>query len=138
MNISYLKPINHTVDLTHAWIQELTYRVDWADYRRSYRLLRVTLQTLRDWLSVEEATDLGAQLPTLIRGLYYEGWNPVKTPVKHRKKQDFIDSVSQAFTWTLKALQRKCQIYGQGCLRRGKVQEGERYLALPDKCRRKA
>lgn len=44
----------------------------------------------------------------------------------------------EQYNWTWKALQRKCQIYGQGCLKRGKVQEGERYLALPDKYRREA
>jgi glycosyltransferase involved in cell wall biosynthesis len=31
----------------------------------------------------------------------------------------------------LKELKRKCRIYGEGCLKRGKKEEGERYLALP-------
>ncbi len=43
----------------------------------------------------------------------------------------------EQYNWTWKALQRKCQIYGQGCLKRGKVQEGERYLALPERYKRK-
>ncbi|MCG6919295.1 MAG: glycosyltransferase family 2 protein [Deltaproteobacteria bacterium] len=33
-------------------------------------------------------------------------------------------------TW--KVLQRKCQIYGEGCWKRGKIEEGERYLCLPE------
>jgi glycosyltransferase involved in cell wall biosynthesis len=41
------------------------------------------------------------------------------------------------YDWTWKALQRKCKIYGEGCIKRGKVQEGERYLALPNKFKRK-
>ena len=28
-------------------------------------------------------------------------------------------------------LDRKCRIYGQGCLKRGKIEEGKRYLSLP-------
>lgn len=40
--------------------------------------------------------------------------------------------------WTWRALQHKCQIYGQGCIKRGREEEGERYLALPDKYRSKA
>ena len=35
------------------------------------------------------------------------------------------------------ALRRKCEIYGQGCLKRGRVEEGQRYLELPERYRRK-
>lgn len=34
---------------------------------------------------------------------------------------------------TLRELSRKCRIYGAGCLRRGKREEGEYYLRLPEK-----
>ena len=44
----------------------------------------------------------------------------------------------QKYEWTWRALQHKCQIYGQGCLKRGRVEEGEGYLALPQEYRRKA
>lgn len=40
---------------------------------------------------------------------------------------------SRQYVWTCEALKRKCRTYGQGCLKRGRVQEGERYLHLPDK-----
>jgi glycosyltransferase involved in cell wall biosynthesis len=43
----------------------------------------------------------------------------------------------EQYDWTWKALQHKCQIYGEGCIKRDKVEEGERYLALPDVYRRK-
>jgi len=36
---------------------------------------------------------------------------------------------------TLKALALKCRIYGQGCMKRGKDQEGLSYLHLPKKIR---
>ena len=41
------------------------------------------------------------------------------------------------YKWTWRALKRKCQIYGEGCLRRGRIEEGERYLALPNKHKNK-
>lgn len=34
---------------------------------------------------------------------------------------------------TLEELKRKCQIYAKGCLKRGKKEEGQFYLALPEK-----
>ena len=44
--------------------------LDWDGHpNKAYLALRTVLHALR----VEEAVDLGAQLPMLIRGLYYEG-----------------------------------------------------------------
>jgi len=37
----------------------------------------------------------------------------------------------EKYRFALKELERKCRIYGNGCLKRGKVEEGEDYLNLP-------
>jgi uncharacterized protein (DUF2267 family) len=79
-----LESIDHTVQLTHIWINDLDARLGWENKHRSYRLLRTVLQTIRDWLMVEDAAKFGAQLPELLRGIYYEHWRPVKTPVKRQ------------------------------------------------------
>jgi hypothetical protein len=36
---------------------------------------------------------------------------------------------------TLHELSTKCQIFGSGCLKRGRKDEGEYYLRLPEKLR---
>ena len=92
-----LESIDHTVQLTHKWIKELDAMLGWDNKSRSYRLLRTVLQALRDWLPVNEAADIGAQLPTLLRGVYYEHWRPATTPVKERSKSDFLARVDDAF-----------------------------------------
>jgi uncharacterized protein (DUF2267 family) len=70
----------------------------WDSKPRAYRLLRAVLHALRDHLQVNEAADLGAQLPILIRGLYYEQWQPAKTPLKERDVQSFLDRIDASFT----------------------------------------
>ncbi len=92
-----LEGIDHTVQLTHIWINDLDARLGWENKHRFYRLLRIVLQTLRDWLMVEEAAGFGAQLPELLRGVYYEHWRPATTPVKKRSKADFIARIEDAF-----------------------------------------
>lgn len=97
MSAAGLESIDHTVQLTHTWINDLDKRLGWDSKWRSYRLLRTVLQTLRDWLPINEAADLAAQLPELLRGVYYEHWRPAKVPVKDRTKADFLARVDAAF-----------------------------------------
>ena len=92
-----LASIEHTVQLTHVWINALDTRLGWDNKPRSYRLLRTVLQSVRDWLPVNEAAGLGAQLPELLRGVYYEHWRPAAAPAKKRSRADFIARIDAAF-----------------------------------------
>ena len=92
-----LKIIDTAAGDTNTWVNEVDYRTDWGTKQRSYRLLRQVLHVIRDHLSVDEAAQFGAQLPTLIRGIYYEGWDPSKTPVIERSPDGFIERVQAAF-----------------------------------------
>jgi uncharacterized protein (DUF2267 family) len=92
-----LEGLEHTVQLTHIWINDLDSRLQWNNKARSYRLLKAVLHALRDSLRVNEAVDLGAQLPSLLRGAYYEQWRPAATPVKNRHVEDFLARVSESF-----------------------------------------
>jgi uncharacterized protein (DUF2267 family) len=85
--------IDRTVQQTNAWLEELASRLEADDRRAAYRVLRAYLHALRDRLTVDEAAQLGAQLPLLIRGIYYEGWNPSKTPVKYHHIDEFLGRV---------------------------------------------
>jgi uncharacterized protein (DUF2267 family) len=49
--------------------------------------------TTAQLVAAGEAADLAAQLPTLLRGAYYEAWRPAAVPVKHRGKADFLSRV---------------------------------------------
>ena len=56
--------------------------------------MRATLHVLRDRLSHAEAVQLGAQLPTLVRGLFYEGWRLADTPARVRSVDEFLGCVA--------------------------------------------
>jgi uncharacterized protein (DUF2267 family) len=98
MSTMSIEAFDTTLQKTHAWLNELMEDLAWQDNRHwAYLALRTGLHTLRDHLTVEEATDLGAQLPMLIRGFYYEGWTLSGKPVKERRKEDFLEHMRQAF-----------------------------------------
>jgi len=86
-----------TLQTTNVWLNDLIDRMGWQDKQRGYQALRVVLHALRDRLSVDQVAALGAQLPMLIRGFYYEGWHPGGKPVRERKKEEFLAHIATAF-----------------------------------------
>jgi uncharacterized protein (DUF2267 family) len=97
MSVTGLPQFDETVHLTNAWLKELMEELRWDDRHRAYRALRATLHALRDRLPVASAAHLGAQLPMLVRGFYYEGWRPGAGITTERTKEEFVARVEEAF-----------------------------------------
>jgi uncharacterized protein (DUF2267 family) len=97
MGEAILPVFDKTIQVTNLWLKALMDRMGEDDRHHAYTALRSTLQALRDRLPVNEAAHLGAQLPMLVRGFYYEGWHPAGTPVKERGKDEFVAHVREAF-----------------------------------------
>ncbi len=77
----------------NIWIKDLMYELSLTDADRAYHVLRSVMQALRDRLPPEEASHLGAQLPLIIRGMYYEGWKMADKPLTIRDVESFYDHV---------------------------------------------
>jgi uncharacterized protein (DUF2267 family) len=85
-----LPVFDSTLQTTNIWLNDITDRLHWADKHLAYRCLRAALHALRDRLSVDQVAALGAQLPLLVRGIFYEGWHPAGKPFKERHKDEFL------------------------------------------------
>ena len=96
MTQTSISSFSYAAQQAQQWVNELAEDLDWNEHR-AYHLLKAVLTALRDWLSPEEAADLSAQLPVLIRGIYFEGWDPSLSPATERKKRDFVIRVEQSF-----------------------------------------
>jgi len=90
-----LDSFDATLHKTNRWLTELMQTLGWDDKHRAYLAMRAGLHTLRDRLGVHEAAKLGAQLPMLVRGFYYEGWDPNGKPLKERHKEQFLARFAQ-------------------------------------------
>jgi uncharacterized protein (DUF2267 family) len=90
MSITGLEVFDATVHKTNSWLKRLMEIGGWQDRHLAYSGLRATLHALRDRLTIEETAELAAQLPMLVRGFYYEGWDPTGAPVRDRSQEAFL------------------------------------------------
>lgn len=86
---------SHSAQQAQRWVNELAADLD-CPVNFAHRLMRAVLQALRDWLSPEEAADLSSQLPEMIRGIYFEGWDPARSPAWERDKRDLVLRISKS------------------------------------------
>lgn len=98
MSINGLEIFDTTVQETNHWVKLMMQELDSDNRRHSFNALRSGLHALRDRLGVAHAVSLGAQLPMLLRGAYYEGWKPEATPTHERHATDFLNHVDANLT----------------------------------------
>jgi uncharacterized protein (DUF2267 family) len=90
-----------TIHKTNTLLKNIETELGWANQRNmSYAVLRAVLHALRDRLTVQEAADLAAQLPLLVKGIFYEGWDPSNVPKKIHK-DEFIAEIRKSFTFSI-------------------------------------
>jgi uncharacterized protein (DUF2267 family) len=79
----------------YRWVHELQAELSWGEPHYALHALRAALHGLRDRLSVEQSAHLSAQLPLLIRGMFYEGWVPARTPAPERHLDAFLNHLDR-------------------------------------------
>lgn len=86
---------DRTIHDTNTWLKEISEELGHPDRQMAYHALRGVLFTMRDRLTAEEAADFAAQLPLLIRGIFYEGYKPANKPEKYRDRDEWLGRISK-------------------------------------------
>ncbi|MCD6727571.1 MAG: DUF2267 domain-containing protein [Solirubrobacteraceae bacterium] len=90
----HLDILDRSVEKAYVWVNDLAAELGTTDRHEAYRVLRAFLHALRDRLPVTEAAQLSAQLPLLIRGIFFEGWQPSRTPLHYRDPRELLERVA--------------------------------------------
>ncbi|MEV5545937.1 DUF2267 domain-containing protein [Streptomyces sp. NPDC052309] len=73
----------HAIHTANIWLKAVSEALGTEDRHFAHRVLRAWLHTFRDRLTVDVTAHFAAQLPELLRGVYYDGWNPSAVPIKY-------------------------------------------------------
>jgi uncharacterized protein (DUF2267 family) len=79
------------------WIYSLEDLLNLPDNHetKTFSIMRSVFHALRDHFPHGTLAHVGQQLPIFLRGVWFEGWDPAHTPIKERKKEDFIKAVKK-------------------------------------------
>jgi uncharacterized protein (DUF2267 family) len=80
---------------TIHWIDEVAREMKWDDRLKAYHTMRTVMHVLRDRLRVDQAAHLSAQLPLIVRGIFFEGWKPARTPLSYKTKEEMKSLIKE-------------------------------------------
>ncbi|REF36000.1 DUF2267 domain-containing protein [Thermasporomyces composti] len=78
----------------YDWLTTVAQHLGTQDCDYAFRVVRAWLHAVRDRLTVEGAAHFAAQLPEILRGVFYDGWTPSRVPVK-TDVEDFLRTFCQ-------------------------------------------
>ena len=99
MSATGLDVFDKTLQTTNRWLGDIEETI--GPHRQlAWHTLGAVLRTLRDRLPIEVAAHLGAQLPILVRGIFYDQWLPTREPQKWRSREEFLERVAEKMEGT--------------------------------------
>jgi uncharacterized protein (DUF2267 family) len=87
MSFTGVDSLDTSISKSNSWLADIDAAFGTKDRRLAYRVLRAWLHSLRDGLSVDLAANFAAQLPELLRGVFFDSWNPSRVPHKYDRNQ---------------------------------------------------
>ncbi|MCF6114431.1 DUF2267 domain-containing protein [Mesorhizobium muleiense] len=93
MSATGLDVFDKTLQTTNIWLDEIMTEMAW-------HVLGAVLHALRDRMQPDLAAHLGSQLPILVRGAYYDQYQPSKTPEKLRSLDEFLAKIKAELEFT--------------------------------------
>ena len=96
MSSTGVASLDRSIDKANAWLADIDAGFGTSDRHLAYRVLRAWLHNLRDRISVEVAAHFAAQLPELLRGVFFDGWNPSRVPEKYSRGEYVVRFAREA------------------------------------------
>jgi uncharacterized protein (DUF2267 family) len=94
MSSTGLDVFDKTLQTTNIWLDEIMGEIG-PNRQIAWHALQAVLRTVRDRVPIGLAAHLGSQLPILVRGAYYDQWQPAHEPTRTRTQDAFLQHVQE-------------------------------------------
>ena len=94
MSATGIDAFDKTLQTTNIWLNEIMAEIG-PDRQVAWKVLSTVLHKLRDRLDLGLAAHLGAQLPLLVRGAYYDQFQPGRGPSQCDTREQFVAEVAE-------------------------------------------
>lgn len=129
-------PSDRMVQDTFCWIDEACFRLSTDDRQHGWHALRGVFFALRDRLPMEEAFDPAAQLPIVLRGMFFDGYRPANKPEKYGPEEFLLRIDDEIAMANLGDPQYTAQVvYGMLCEHVSPGEMEDVFYALPESIR---
>jgi uncharacterized protein (DUF2267 family) len=88
---------NRTIEKATLWVKDMMAELPSQDPHQALHALRAGMHAVRDRLTVDEAVQLAAQFPMVLRGLFFENWRPAGKPLRLRNTDEFLALVQDNY-----------------------------------------
>lgn len=92
MSATGVDVFDKSLQATNTWLNDIMEEHG-PDRQRAWHILGAVLRATRDRLPPDLAAHLSAQLPLLVRGAYYDQFDPSHMPEKFRSRDAFLHHV---------------------------------------------
>lgn len=95
MSATGLETFDKSLQTTNIWLDDLCGALG-GSRQTAWAVLGAVLRVIRDRVPADLAAHLGAQLPLLVRGAYYDQYQPEKQPETYRSSDEFLDRIKKS------------------------------------------
>jgi uncharacterized protein (DUF2267 family) len=92
-----MRLFDKALEKANVWVKDMIVELGTDDPQKALHALRAGLHALRDRLTVDEVAQLSAQLPQMVRGIFFESWDPSGKPLRIRHRQEFLALVHEKY-----------------------------------------
>ena len=90
------RELENAVEETEAWVDEFVALIAWHNRDLAFTALVSALHAFRDSMPWDEAANIAAYFPPLLRGIYFEGWHPASRSLPLTTKSVFFERIRDA------------------------------------------
>jgi uncharacterized protein (DUF2267 family) len=92
-----IRSLDSSLSTTLEWLSEIQEELGWTDKEMVYKATKAVLQAIRDRLPLEDTLNLTAELPIVMKGMVFDGYDLHDKPMKMRTIEEFFDHIQERY-----------------------------------------